>query len=220
MGHHILVVDDDAAMQQMMEMMLTDAGYQATTVGTLQAALDILERTPPDLLITDVRLHGYNGLQLLATSAEPIPAIVITGSSDKGLEAEARRYGAAYLPKSRLNEALLPLVAEKLAGIDRPDTRTPPRRWPRKRVTEKLPASISGLPVRILEVSHGGVRFEFERAPGPWLPLSFTIDLPTWYSSIGIDVVWKSRAGDSRWLCGAAVSDNRPAWREIVDAMR
>lgn len=218
MGHRILVVDDDAAMQRMMEMLLAGAGYEAAAVGTLQAAIDALETNPPDLLITDVRLHGYNGLQLLATSPEPIPAIVITGSTDQGLEAEARRYGAAYLPKSALHESLLPLVAEKLAGIDRPQSRTPARRWPRKRVAADIPAMVTGLPVRIVDVSHGGVRFEFDRAPGQWLPLSFTIDLPTWYSSIGVDVVWKSRAGDSRWLCGAAVSDNRPVWREIVDA--
>ena len=72
--------------------------------------------TPPDLLITDIRLDAYNGLQLILNSPHQIPTIVITGFADPVLEAEARRGGAAYLVKPVQPRDLLALVGEKLAA--------------------------------------------------------------------------------------------------------
>jgi DNA-binding response OmpR family regulator len=111
----VLIVDDDGATRRGLRQLLEQAGYAATAVETFDEALRILRTTPPDLLITDIRLEAYNGLQLILHRSHSIPTIVITGFADPVLEAEARRSGAAYLLKPVEPRDLLALVAEKLA---------------------------------------------------------------------------------------------------------
>jgi CheY-like chemotaxis protein len=219
MGSRILVVDDDRDTQLMVSMLLTDAGYEAITAGTLQAGIDALAENHPDLLITDVRLHGYNGLQLIATAPTSIPAIVVTGHRDRVIEAEARRMGAEYLVKPVSPLSLLLAVREKLGGIPRTSPPAAPRRWDRKPLSPTILAQAGDAPLHIVDVSYGGLRFEIERVPGQFLPLSFHLAMPDKDLQIGIDVVWKTRQEGLRWICGAEVSDNRPRWRELVDSL-
>lgn len=112
----VLIVDDDGATRRGLARLLFQAGYEATAVGTFDEARRIIGTTPPDLLITDIRLDAYNGLQLILNSPHQIPTIVITGFADPVLEAEARRGGAAYLVKPVQPSDLLALVGEKLAA--------------------------------------------------------------------------------------------------------
>jgi DNA-binding NtrC family response regulator len=112
----VLIVDDDGATRRGLVQLLTQAGYEATAVGTFDEARRIIGASPPDLLITDIRLEAYNGLQLILNSPRTIPTIVITGFADPVLEAEARRGGAAYLVKPVQPLELLEAVAEKLAA--------------------------------------------------------------------------------------------------------
>jgi hypothetical protein len=55
------------------------------------------------LVIADLRLGGFNGLQLLLLSPRPIPTIIITGFPDQVLEAEARRAGADLRRQAHLS---------------------------------------------------------------------------------------------------------------------
>jgi DNA-binding NtrC family response regulator len=110
----VLIVDDDGATRRGLVQLLAQAGYDATAVGTFDEARRIIGASPPDLLITDIRLEAYNGLQLILNSPRRIPTIVITGFADPVLEAEARRGGAAYLVKPVQPLELLEVVAEKL----------------------------------------------------------------------------------------------------------
>jgi len=112
----VLIVDDDGATRRGLVQLLAQAGYDATAVGTFDEARRIIGASPPDLLITDIRLEAYNGLQLILNSPRTIPTIVITGVADPVLEAEARRGGAAYLVKPVQPVELLEVVAEKLAA--------------------------------------------------------------------------------------------------------
>jgi DNA-binding response OmpR family regulator len=91
------------------------AGYEPTAVGAFHEALHILRTAPPDLLITDVRLEEYNGLQLVINSPKRVPAIVITGFTDPVLESDARREGAVYIVKPVNPGRLLDLVKTMLA---------------------------------------------------------------------------------------------------------
>jgi DNA-binding response OmpR family regulator len=116
--NRVLIVDDDSATRSGLSQLLEHAGYDSTAVGTFDEALRIMRTTPPDLLITDIRLDAYNGLQLVINS-RPIPAIVITGFADPVLEAEARRGGAAYVVKPVKPSELLELIKEKLSMRNR-----------------------------------------------------------------------------------------------------
>ena len=161
MPSKVLIVDDDKTTREGLAEFLEEAGYEAVAVGTFEDATRVLRTSPPDLLIADVRLGPFNGLQLVISTPKPIPAIIITGFADPVLEADARRRGAEYVLKPVSPARLLDLVAQKLTAA-RPSFGTP-RRWERKPVIGGLPISVDDAPARIVDVSYGGLRFEMQR---------------------------------------------------------
>ena len=110
----ILLVEDDDATRVGLSSLLERAGYDVVATESLQEGRTVLEEASPDLLIADVRLGAFNGLQLIAMSPRPIPTIVTTGFPDSVLETEARQFGAKFLLKPIEPANLLTLVAELL----------------------------------------------------------------------------------------------------------
>ena len=217
MPSKVLIVDDDKTTREGLAELLEESGYHATAVGTFEEATRALRSSPPDLLIADVRLGPFNGLQLVISSPKPIPAIIITGFADPVLESDARRRGADYVLKPVSPARLLDLVAQKLSaahpgfGI--------PRRWERKPVIGGLPASIDDEPARIVDVSYGGVKFEI-RPPDQTVPESFQLRLSN--LALQADLVWKSMLNDDVWVCGAAVwpeESSARQWFGLVDTV-
>ena len=114
----VLVVDDDSATRSGLFDLLTWAGYACTAVESFHEADHIARTDPPDLLITDIRLSGYNGLQLVFRFPD-LPAIVITGYADPVLERDAGQAGATYIRKPLNVNELLDVVREKLRHVRR-----------------------------------------------------------------------------------------------------
>jgi two-component system C4-dicarboxylate transport response regulator DctD len=113
----ILIVEDDRAALEWLEELLGGAGYHVTGVSSFEEARHALAVDAPDLLITDVRLGAYNGLQLIfrARALNPqLPVIVMTGYSDAAIRAEAHRLKAVHLEKPIESDGLLRLVAGML----------------------------------------------------------------------------------------------------------
>ena len=82
--------------------LLRDAGYLVTGAATYDAAKRLLAVSSYDLLITDVRLRGFNGLHLVRQSHRDHPEmamIIITGYDEPMIELEAGRYGAEFVRK-------------------------------------------------------------------------------------------------------------------------
>ena len=80
-GARLLVVDDDADMLRLLSMRLTAAGYQVTAVTSAESALTQLEIEHPQLVLSDVRLPGRDGLQLFdeVRKRHPtLPVILLT----------------------------------------------------------------------------------------------------------------------------------------------
>lgn len=121
MHNKILLVDDDESMRGFLSTLLQRAGYDVVATDGVEAGMSALEETPPDLLIADVRLGAFNGLQLIAMSPHSMPAIAMTGFPDPVLEAQAREFGAIFLLKPFTSTVLLTLVEERLR--DRPTNR-------------------------------------------------------------------------------------------------
>ena len=219
MPSKVLIVDDDKTTREGLAEFLEEAGYEAVAVGTFEDATRVLRTSPPDLLIADVRLGPFNGLQLVISSPQPIPAIIITGFADPVLESDARRRGADYVLKPVSPSRLLDLVAQKLAAA-RPAFGTP-RRWERKPVIGGLPISVDDTPARIVDVSYGGLRFEMQRAQAAdgALPESLSITLPHTQLSVKAKLVWENLIGDGTWMCGAALFQETPEWHGLVDAI-
>lgn len=212
----ILIVDDDSATRVGLSALLHEAGYETIACGNFADARRVLESEAPDLLIADLRLNGFNGLQLVAINPRQVPAIIVTGFPDRVLEADARQMGAEYLLKPVSPAALLTIIEEKLS-LERPFKGI--RRWTRKPLCSTLAAWVQDWPARILDVSYGGIRFETD-GTAQALPSPIRLVVPVPALSMTLDVVWSSRADDSRWLCGATVcNEHDPAWRSLVDAI-
>jgi len=220
MSNKILIVDDDAATRESLAMLLEDAGYGVLTASTVPSALKIMADREPDLLITDIRLDAYNGLQLIAMAPKRIPAIVVTGFADPSLEADARRMGADYLLKPVATSALRDLIAQKLANADRSPAPINTRAEPRRPVTIPVSVNAGSLAARLLDVSNRGVKLEVECLVGVELPASLTLRFGEDDASVGVDVVWKRGKNDSSWLCGAVVAHaSEPQWRALLNTL-
>jgi CheY-like chemotaxis protein len=217
MPSKVLIVDDDKTTREGLAEFLEASGYETAAVGTFEEASRMLRASPPDLLIADVRLGPFNGLQLVISSPKPIPAIIITGFADPVLEADARRRGAEYVLKPVSPSRLLDLVAHKLS-TDLPGFGIP-RRWERKQVVGGMSANVEDEPARIVDVSYGGLRFEINRQHAAALPASFSISLPSVPLSVQAKLVWKNLIGDQTWLCGAMLAHETPEWQGLVDTI-
>ena len=93
----ILVVDDEQIIREMLKEHLTDEGYTVTAVGSGEAALEIFKEDPEHMVITDIRMGGMSGVQLLEEIRNLEPeAVVIMITSHASLDSavETMRAGA------------------------------------------------------------------------------------------------------------------------------
>ncbi len=111
----ILLADDEISIAVTLGDALEEAGHQVLSAADTDAALVILERDAPDLVITDVRMPGAGGDAVLSKSMElnsERPVIVMTGFATVDKAVEAMRIGAVdYLQKPFRNEAVVARVA-------------------------------------------------------------------------------------------------------------
>jgi DNA-binding response OmpR family regulator len=101
-ARRILVVDDDLGFLEGIEMALSSPRQEVHAYADFEQARAALRTTVFDALLTDVRLGAFNGLQLalIARSANPhIRIVVISGTDDSVLRADAASIGAEYLVK-------------------------------------------------------------------------------------------------------------------------
>ncbi len=114
----ILVVDDDRDMRDSLAEVLSDEGYTVETCHTGTDALGIVEKSHPDLLITDLIMNGMQGMELLRAAKQRDPhlaVVVITAFGTIESAVEAMRHGAFYyLTKPFKSMDLLLLVERAL----------------------------------------------------------------------------------------------------------
>ena len=109
-GKQVLLVDDDRALLKVIERWLTGAGYAVVACDRFETAKRHLVETPPDVLLTDVRLGAFNGLQLVILAKEQAPrtvAIAMSAFDDPILRRDAALCGAGYLAKPFTHEQVL-----------------------------------------------------------------------------------------------------------------
>lgn len=111
----ILVVDDDLPLLDALERAFKDAGQrQVVALGNFEDAKRTLRTQPFDVLITDVRLGAFNGLQLAVIARDLYPGIqliVFSGFDDPVLRQDAERLGARYMVKPITSRELMALIA-------------------------------------------------------------------------------------------------------------
>src|SRR5262245_8375667 len=109
MNSRILIVDDEAPIRALLGEHLQQVGYEVTLAASGAAALESLGRADFDLVLTDVRMPGMNGLELLGQIIRTRPAVgvlMLTACEDLTLAVNAMRIGALdYILKPfRLSE--------------------------------------------------------------------------------------------------------------------
>ncbi len=215
----ILVLDDDEHALAGIVELLRDADYHVTSAATYDAAKRLLGVSAYDLLISDVRLRGFNGLHLIRQSHAEYPemaVMVITGYEEPMMELEASRYGAEFVRKPIKPKEFLKAVARALGAVRRQ------RRWPRKRVVGGFRVTADGKPAAVVDVCYGGLRLEIPA--GGALPPSFDVEVAGIGLHLQVEPVWSHPSEDSRAVvCGAMLSsEGTPAartWRAIVDRL-
>jgi CheY-like chemotaxis protein len=216
MPSKILIVEDDRATRMGLQELLRQAGYDTVVASDFRAGRRALENEAPDLLIADLRLEGFNGLQLLHVNPRPVPTIIVTGFHDEVLKAEANNLGAEYLVKPVAPPVLIAAIERLLAGPDRQER----RRWPRKRLIADVPVEIDAVPARVIDIGYGGAQVEVFRPGAEAIAPQLRLVFPVNEVALDADLVWGVPERAGRWLCGIAVRPaHADAWHAFVDSL-
>jgi DNA-binding NtrC family response regulator len=127
----ILVVDDDAAVGKVLAALMTQAGYAATWADSAESGLNELARRPYDIVISDVRMPGMDGMSLLeklSREQPELPVVLLTAHGSVPMAVEAMRKGAAdFLLKPFDRDEVLFVVKKALEGTKAARQAPPPR---------------------------------------------------------------------------------------------
>lgn len=119
MAVRVVVAEDEALIRLDLVEMLADAGYEVVgQAATGEAAVELVQRTAPDVVVLDIRMPAMDGLTAaeVIMSARPTAIVMLTAFSERDLIARARDAGAAaYLVKPVAPSDLVPAIELALA---------------------------------------------------------------------------------------------------------
>lgn len=116
----VYVIDDDAAMRDSLDFLLGSAGFSVRLFDSAQAFLNQLSSLEAGCVVTDIRMPGMDGMELLrqldlGSGARKLPIIVMTGHGDVPLAVEAMKLGALdFLEKPFDDDRLIGMIATAL----------------------------------------------------------------------------------------------------------
>ena len=98
----ILIVEDDADIRELVELALTDGGYDVLTAPDGASALAVVQQHPPDLILLDAHLPRVTGEEFARSytdqSGSPAPIVLLTASADAA-ERSAQIGAVGYVAK-------------------------------------------------------------------------------------------------------------------------
>lgn len=114
----VYVIDDDEAMRDSLEFLLGSAGFHVTLFESAQHFLDTLSNVEFGCIVSDVRMPGIDGIELLKRlKANPrlFPVVIMTGHGDVPLAVEAMKLGAVdFLEKPFEDDRLIGMIEAAL----------------------------------------------------------------------------------------------------------
>lgn len=125
----ILVIDDDTSLRRVLEYNLQEAGYAVATAASGAEGLRRFEEVKPSLVITDMKMPGMDGMQVLMAIKErspEAPVIMITAFGTVDIAVEAMKAGAYdYITKPFNRDELRLTVAKalELSGLEQENRR-------------------------------------------------------------------------------------------------
>jgi len=110
----VYVIDDDAAMRDSLNFLLEAAGFEVTMFDTATKFLNVLPRLDFGCVVSDVRMPGIDGIELLKRMkalTSRFPIVIITGHGDVPLAVEAMKLGAVdFLEKPFEDDRLIAMI--------------------------------------------------------------------------------------------------------------
>lgn len=94
----LLLIDDETTSTSLLAFSLKSDGYEVFTAASGEEGLDIFDRELPDIVITDIRMPGMDGIEVLKKIKErphPAEVIIITGHGDIDNAIDSLKYGAS-----------------------------------------------------------------------------------------------------------------------------
>jgi two-component system response regulator FixJ len=114
MSRKVYVIDDDEAMRDSLNFLLDSSGFEVTLFENAQQFLDTLSALAFGCVVSDVRMPGIDGIELLKRMKaldSPFPIVVMTGHGDVPLAVEAMKLGAVdFLEKPFEDDRLIGMV--------------------------------------------------------------------------------------------------------------
>ncbi len=118
----VLLVDDDRPVLLAGEQTLELAGFTVLSCSTAEQALEVLGRAHPHVVVTDVRMPGISGMELLARIRErdpELPVVLVTGHGDVAMAVRAIREGAYDFVEKPTPPEMLADVVRRAAELRR-----------------------------------------------------------------------------------------------------
>lgn len=122
MAPRILIVDDDPNIVISLEFLMRRAGYQVQVAHDGQAALEAIDRDPPDLVLLDIMMPRKNGFEVCEAirvhhALDPMKILILSAKGRDTDIAKGLALGAnAYMTKPFSTQELTRKVAEMLQG--------------------------------------------------------------------------------------------------------
>ncbi len=112
----ILLVDDEEGIRKVLDISLTDSGYQVLTASNGTRALEVFKEHRPPIVLTDIKMPGMDGIELLMKIKEEEPdteVIMITGHGDMDLAIESLKYDATDFITKPINDEVLAIALKR-----------------------------------------------------------------------------------------------------------
>ncbi|HET9440003.1 MAG TPA: response regulator [Longimicrobiales bacterium] len=191
--NRVMVVDDEATVRDSWNRYLTQSGFEVVTAEDGKTAVSELSKKPVDVVISDLRMPGIDGLQLLewVHDRKPdTPFILLTGYGNEEVERKAKDLGAyGYLNKPISPEALSLMLTGALVQKAAEEKKAKAM----AAVAEALPLEAEARPLELVvpEVKPAARKTLVQTAGGlvlaPIVGLMFVIALPV----IGFGMLFK-----------------------------
>ena len=159
--HSLLLVDDEEDIRDVLQLPLEDLGYRVLTAENAETALAVFRKEKPALVLTDIKMPGMDGIELLQeikTDSPETEVIMITGHGDMNLAIKSLKYEATDFIIKPINVGSLEIALGR--AEERISTRLKLLEYTRnleKLIQEKaeLQDHLSSLGLLISSVSHG-----------------------------------------------------------------
>lgn len=113
----ILLVDDEEDIRDLLGMLLADLGYAVSSAENGEEACTAFRDTPPDIVLTDIKMPGMDGIELLRTIKRECPdieVIMISGHGDMQLAIESLKFEAADFITKPIDDEILSISLDKV----------------------------------------------------------------------------------------------------------